>query len=378
MRIAFVDSGPLRYALDALERAPLGGTQSAMLVLARELAAAGAEVAVAGRGVRDGERHRGVLGVDLQRVLDGNGRLPDADFAVALSVPIDAASLAQLFERAPRVVHWHHNDALGSDAPGLARIAAGGHVARFVFCSHFQAGEFVRAHALPRERIAVIPNALPPAFTGLFAPGEPVLAAKDPELLAYTSAPNRGLEALAGIVFPELRRFRPRLRLEVYSGFYLDQGMRYVQDGRDAAERMEAILTECSATAGVSLHRGVPKPELAARLKRAALLCYPCTYRESAPLTALEAMAAGCLVSATDAGGLPEVCAGFARLTPFDSVRGYSARRFVANTLGMLAQRDRAPADAEERLRAQIAHARASHAPQAVAARWLELLRGGA
>jgi len=117
----------------------------------------------------------------------------------------------------------------------------------------------------------------------------------------------------------------------------------------------------------------VPKAALAQRYRKAAMLCYPTIYRETSCHVALEAMSAGCLVSSTTAGALPETTAGYAQLTPATD-ESFEPALFAKNTLKALEERDRNPADTERKLRQQIAHVRRCHDPAMIGGLWRKYL----
>lgn len=373
MKVAFIDTTDLKFQLEDVERAPLGGSQSAMILVAGELARAGATVSVLGMHLEHGATHRGVTGFALDKVEKRS--LGPLDAVVSVNFLPQQRSLQRMLPRGhrPRMIHWHKNDALALYAAKFADPAFWSHVDHFVFGSHFQANSFISLYGLPCAASSVIANPLVAPYFELFGADEPILAAKDPELLIYASAPNRGMEGLLKIVFPELRRNRPALRLEIYSGFYLDQGAGYVYKGENMTERYQQLVQEAGRTPGVSCHPGLPKRELAQRFRRAAMLCYPTIYRETSCHVALEAMAAGCLVSSTTVGALPESTAGYAALTAatHDSI---DPAAFSRNTLKALEARDRDPAGTEQRLRRQIAHVRRCHTAAAIGRRWGEFL----
>ena len=373
----FIDGGALLDDPSALERRPLGGSQSAMLLVAAELARRGMEVGVTSPrfpgeaqvdGVRcvrwDPERASAILDADV--VVSQNGLLAP-EFADRHLAP------------GRRYVHWHQND---TRSP-YGRVFGNGRdwrrVDRFVFVSHRQAGDFASTFGLPSSRLRVIGNPVAEDFLSVFPEGAPILAGKDPELLVYASAPNRGLEGLLKFVLPALRKTRPGLRLEIYSGFHMDQGLGYRDvEGRDTVARQEAWLAGAQATPGVTLNRGVPKAELARRFGRAAMLCYPCTFRETFCLVAREAMATGCLVATSTAGALPETTAGFAVLvaakptaTQFVELE---AGAFARAVLAALDARDRNPEATERRLARQIRYVRENSAPAVIGGLWQDLL----
>jgi glycosyltransferase involved in cell wall biosynthesis len=212
----------------------------------------------------------------------------------------------------------------------------------------------------------VLRNGISPAFTGLFADGESVLAAKArPPVLAYTSTPYRGLDVLLE-AFPRIRKEVPGARLKVFSGMAV-----YQMAAAEEEQRFGALYRRCRETEGVEYVGPVAQPALAAELRQAAVLAYPNTYPETSCIAVLEAMAAGCRVVTSELGALPETTAGFARLVPAAGSRELYLDRFVAEVAQALAEDGD---EAEDRLLRQVAHVHHEHTWPALAAGWAECL----
>jgi glycosyltransferase involved in cell wall biosynthesis len=145
--------------------------------------------------------------------------------------------------------------------------------------------EFVRERAgevlgLGTDRMRVVP---PGINHTLFRPGEDE---REPFILYPARAWPHKNHARLLEAFEILRKDRPRLRL-VLAG----EGLGRLGPLPDGVERW-----------------GVVAPtELASLYRRAACVAYPSLY-EGFALPPLEAMASGCVVAASNAGALPEVC----------------------------------------------------------------------
>jgi glycosyltransferase involved in cell wall biosynthesis len=121
----------------------------------------------------------------------------------------------------------------------------------------------------------------------------------------------------------------------------------------------------------VELVGPVPQPELAQRLRRAALLAYPNTVPETFCIAVREALAAGCLVVSSALGALPETAAGLARLVPMASGRATYLDGFVAEAVAALEQlAEEESAGLESQLRRQVDQVTATSAWPALARRW--------
>jgi glycosyltransferase involved in cell wall biosynthesis len=373
MRVMFVDGSSYNYSPSALQEQPLGGSQSALLTVAAELSRLGWEVLVASPHFTEGQAADGYHCVHLDTTKFD--RFPDVEVVISLNILLHPEFLSRHFTPGFRYLHWHQNDARSPYGTVLADSNNWRHVNHFVFVSHYQAGDFIARFGMSARAISVIGNPVPDLFLSLLPDGEEILSRKDPGLLVYSSAPNRGLAPLIRTIWPELHKQRPDLRLEIYSGFYMDHGVHYQGSARTEAD---AALAEAKRSPGVTVNRGVAKQELAQRLASALMFCYPCIFRETFCSAVREAMAAGCLVCATASGALPETTAGFAGLTAVSTTATQfvytDAGSFVKMTLAALDAVQREPKIVERRLRQQIEYVRTNSAPVVIAGQWRRLL----
>src|SRR5262249_28034864 len=149
---------------------------------------------------------------------------------------------------------------------------------------------------------AVIGNGFAPAFENMFASAEELLAAKQ-DRAAYTSMPFRGLHILEQV----MGRMRGGTSFDIYSA---------MQTYREKEDGFLDLYSRLKAQPRARYHGALAQPALAAELKGAAFLSYPCTFVETYCIAAVEAVAAGLKVVSTKVGGLPEATQGFADLMP--------------------------------------------------------------
>jgi glycosyltransferase involved in cell wall biosynthesis len=312
MKLLFVNNQPVRFNVETPAREPLGGTESAIAYLARQLAANGHDITVmAELPPGTPERLGGVRHLPITLIQDATFfATQDFDAVIAVSAPMLAQSLRQM---APRALHiaWLH--AL-PDQPGMKPLAE---MTPFIDSAVF-VSEWQRRAVRFAGASHVIGNGIAPAFEDVFGSAEDLAATKE-NRAAYTTTPFRGLNVLA-------RAFgsaRLATELEVWSGMQIYQSS-------DAP--FEAVYAAARATPRLHLQPPVGQQELAQRLKRVAFLFYPCVYFETYCISALEAIAAGLKVVATDIGALKETTLGFADLMPAiglvpdELARGFAAR----------------------------------------------------
>jgi glycosyltransferase involved in cell wall biosynthesis len=296
MRLLFVNFSPIAMDVATPERAPLGGSESCIAYLARQLAQNGHDVTFASRlPPATPERVLGVRHVPLE-VLTQTGFLTDGDFeaVIALSAPPAAEQLKRM---APRAFHvsWLHLLPRESAMAPLAAMRS--HIDCAVFVSRTQAAMFGYA-----GQWTVIGNGIAPAFEDMFATAGDLQAAKQ-NRAAYTSMPYRGLHLLVDVI----GRMPGATEFDIYSAMHTY---------REPEHGFAALYDKVKAAPRTRYHGAVAQPALARALKGAAFLAYPCAFIETYCIAALEAIAAGLKVVSMDLGALKETTLGIADLLP--------------------------------------------------------------
>ena len=176
MRIAFVDFTPWDYTPLTPDVAPLGGTQSAVCYLARQLAADGFEVSLVNGAARPGT----VAGVSVVPLSTAAAQraLADCQVAVLISTAQAVRKVKPLLAPGMPLVLWTQHAADQPAMRPLAEPEVSALVDRFVFVSQWQQAGYERSFGIAPERCQVLRNAVGPAFAGLFADGRAALAAK--------------------------------------------------------------------------------------------------------------------------------------------------------------------------------------------------------
>lgn len=367
MKIAFLDNLGLAYDVDTPLNRPLGGTQSAVCYVAAELAARGHEVTLLNEMVPV----RTVRGVrcDSRNAL-AQGVLADLDVLVIVSVADRQLyqALRASMPTAARLVLWTGHAPDERSIAGLADPETHRSMTATVAVSDWQRQRFIEAFGIPAAQIVVLRNAMSPAFADLFGGGPIGPAKADPPVLAYTSAPGRGLDRLLP-AFERIRGRFPDVRLRVFSSLVGYNVM-------GAADPFAALYLRCRMTPGVEYVGSLAQAALAAELKAATLLAYPNTFAETSCIAAMEAMAAGLMIVTSDHGALPETCHGFADLVPLGANRQVHTEAFADAVIAALERRRSDPAAVEARLAAQVAFANARYGWAERGREWHDWLTG--
>ncbi len=345
MRIVFVHRTIVDYTVATPYHQAVGGSEAAISYLAAELAARGHSVTHLANASRPGT----YLGVECLNHHSSftAGRLNAADVVVVANEAI-GVRLREMGVSRPLVLWAHHAD----DQPPIQalefsreRKAWSG----FAFVSQWQLDEFCRTFWLPRELSRVMRNAIAPAVAAQ-SPEAPWYLRKMPPVLAYTSAPYRGLDVLLQ-AFPAIHKAIPEVRLSVFSGLSTTRG------GPEDNKYAE-LHQKCLSLPGVDYRGSVSQSELALELRNTAALAYPSTYPETSCIAALEAMAMGALVVTTRLGALPETLAGHGVMVDPDDNPDILAAKFAPAVISSLHSQRLLPAAAAARRAAQIADVR--------------------
>jgi protein O-GlcNAc transferase len=347
MRIGFVDFISWDYTAETVRRAPLGGSQSALVYLARELAAIGHDIVLINRTTTPG-RFEGIEHVHHDDNISQIVPPLKLDALVAVQLADHGKRLKAAIGDRAKLVMWLTDAAGTRAARALLDPAQIQSYDSIVCVSQWHLNEYKSAFPIDPSRARVFLNGFAPGFANLFGGGDVLPHKVWPPILTYFSGPDRGLDLLLDL-FPAIRAQIPGSRLQVFSGMKLYR----VMDDQDTAQ-MHALYKRCRDTQGVEYIGPLPQSELAERLKSVSLLTYPTQFLETSCIVAMEAMAAGCTVVTTDRGALPETTAGFGRIVPYDLPREEFSRRFVEQVVAALRQREESPAECEAMLRRQV------------------------
>src|SRR5579872_230575 len=224
MKIAFIDMIDWDYTpLTPLEQ-PLGGSQSAGIYLARELAARGHAVTLFNNTTRPGA----YFGIECPGMAGGiaSDRINAFDAAVVMN-SASGRRFRAAGVRVPLALWSQHatdQAAVKPLADEEERLAW----SRFFLVSQWQAESYASEFGIRPERMTVLRNAVSPPFLTLERRRPSFFRSGAPPVLAYTSTPFRGLVVLL-TAFPAIRAAMPECRLRVFSSM----GVYQVRDSAD-------------------------------------------------------------------------------------------------------------------------------------------------
>ena len=307
----------------------LGGSESGVVFMARELARRGHRVRVFCACQRPGE-YDGVTYRDLSD-FPAFVESESCDVFVCCRHPRGLTAPV----RSKINIIWNHDIIVEPAAQQLMSLMF--KVDRLFVLSEFHNQQFQRRLSVPEDRYFVTRNGVDLDLIDEASQG----VQRDPNRLLYTSRPERGLDVLL-TTWPELKRRRPELKLAVAY---------YENPSADAqmAEYLETLKRTAEQLPDITLLGALSKRELYREIAGSALVVYPATFPEVSCISALEAAACGAPMIASRYAALKEsvVDGETGLLVPGDPHSDEYQERFAAAVIGLLEDDARRAAMAE-------------------------------
>ena len=374
VKIIFFDPVNWDYKVESVYQLPLGGTQSAVCYLAENLARNRHEVVLINRNQSPGIS-RGVRCISLSS--DEIARpdpvlFSDSDILIAVNAPLAGLKVRPILRAQVPSILWVQHAANQPAVADLQDPEVRDSYDAIAFVSEWQRQQFLQNFELDPKQTYVFQNAIAPAFEHLFSKEAPILSQKAyPPVLAYTSAPFRGLDLLLEAL-PKIRHSLPGTRLKVFSSMKV-----YQMQAKEDEELFGELYRQCREKNGIEYVGSLPQEELANELRSASILAYPNTFAETFCIAAIEAMASGCWVVTSQLGALPETTAGFARLIPvgnpdtfLPTSRDRYLQQFVEETVKILQVLSEPTNAVKEFLREQVDYVNQVHSWSKRAREW--------
>lgn len=202
------------------------------------------------------------------------------------------------FKRNMVNIHWQHQYFDQPSVQNLKDKRIIDMLDHIVFVSYHQKDLFERYLGVPKEKSVVIKNAIWP-FDKITKP-------KGKINLIYTSTPFRGLNVLV-VALTYLLKRRPDLADIVHLNVFSSMNL-YGKAYSHLDSQYEALYKFCDDHPNITYRGVVSQKDLRKYLEKSHLFTYPCCWEETSCISAIEAMAAGCLPVVSSIGALPETC----------------------------------------------------------------------
>lgn len=320
MKLCFIDSTGLRYTGDTLLSRGLGGSESAVIYMSRELAKLGFDVTVYNRCEKEGI-YDGVTYIDFSKIRDNKTKfdilissrsvLPLAPQELGEEIwnthQVDIGPYETISPHATYKAIWAHDTFIEGEGYVEPFLVSGVIDELFLLsdwhthyiCQSDHWGTQKRDYAVLKDKVFNTRN-------GMHAYVEPPngYLHKDINSFVYNSSAGKGLVTLVKDVWPDIKRQIPDAKLTVIGGYY--SGIKDIVE-KDEGERIwNELQTPESERLDIHFTGVVTPKKVDEILISASFLIYPPEFPETYGISTIEALYYGVLPITSDYGALEQ------------------------------------------------------------------------
>jgi glycosyltransferase involved in cell wall biosynthesis len=316
LTVAIVDTLGLNYDGDTLKRRGLGGSESAVISMARELSKLGFNVNVFNDCHSDdcvpGE-YNGVQYYPLWRIKEFSGF--DIFIASRSVSPFVADSARHQFKHGNTLpkfekivtnskyrILWMHDTFCDGDN-FIEELCTSGRIHRIFTLSDWHTTYVTNCHHGRRRNYETLKPFIFQTRNGINRYIDEVdIGAKDSNLFVFNASVTKGMIPLVEKIWPRVRETYPQAKLKVIGGFY-----RFRSDhGPDAQELTHRQLVEKYSKEGIEFTGIIRQDEIAEILAKASYFIYPSAFPETFGISTLESLAYNTPIITCNNGALEE------------------------------------------------------------------------
>lgn len=297
MRICFIDIIGLCYDGDTLNRRGLGGSESAVILMAKELADLGHKVTVFNDCYSD-DCTPGIYDEVRYRPLQEIEHAGDFDIAISLRTvepfhPVNTF-YSNVQTKQTKKILWMH-DTFCSGDNCIEDLVLNGHIDYIFTLSDWHTSYITNCdHEGKRRDFSVLKKHIFQTRNGCGMDPESVdpyfvdILEKDKNLFVYNASATKGMVSLINDIWPEVKRAIPLAQLKVIGGYYK------FRDGSepDAQQRMvmEMAARPDNEALGIEFTGVIKQSEISKILSQASFFLYPSEFPETYGISTLEAI----------------------------------------------------------------------------------------
>jgi len=318
--IAFLDIIGLPYDGDTLKKRGLGGSESATILMAKELTKLGFKVTIFNNCNKDSKLARegtydGVQYFD-NTILDYKS---DFKFDIVISlrtiIPFITPNLYKQFEgynpqrysaitaNARHKAVWMHDTFANGDLI-LEDLLVQGHIDEVFTLSDFHSTYVMNCDHGKRRNMEVLKHKFFQTRNGIVTYKNDVdIRKKDPHLYVFNAAFTKGMAPLVNDIWPKIKAKIPEAKLICIGGFYVFPGQELDAQGKEWTKMSNDPKNK---NLGIEFTGVIKQSEIADILERASYKLFPGAFPETFGISSLEAIAYNTPIIGTRFGALEE------------------------------------------------------------------------
>jgi glycosyltransferase involved in cell wall biosynthesis len=293
LKIAIIDVIGLTYDATTIDNFGLGGSESAVIYMAKELQQQGFDVQVfnncqdsrASAGVYDGVEY-----LDISTIDASSSHTCDVMIVSRTAIPYlpDNSKFSCLKNSAKLKVLWLHDTFCQGDE-FVEDLVTHGHIDEIFTLSDFHTSYILNCNHGKRRNFEVLKNKTFITRNGAKCHIDEVdISAKDRNIFIYNASATKGMVPLLNNIWPEIKKHIPAAKLQVIGGYYRfrDNAEPDEQENtvRTFSEREDLRLLDVEFT-GI-----IPQKDIAQRLAKAGFMLFPNAFPETFGISSLESL----------------------------------------------------------------------------------------
>jgi FkbM family methyltransferase len=306
MKLAIIDIIGIPYDGTTVYKQGLGGSESAVTLMGKELSDLGFEVTVfnncidhAQPGVYDGVtyRHLNDLAQDhyFDIVISSRTVIPFVDpsqydrLGDGRSAPYRSMNLYdRILSKAKMRILWMHDTFCLGDIL-IEELATSNRITDIFTLSDWHTSYILNCDHGKRRNFEVLKNKVFITRNGAKNYKQEVdIAAKDRNLFVYNASVTKGMIPLINHIWPRVKQYIPNAQLKVIGGFYKfsekDEPDQQEKDWRNMA------FDPSNPQKGIEFTGIIPQNQIAEILSKANFMIYPCAFPETFGISTLESL----------------------------------------------------------------------------------------
>lgn len=320
-RIMFIDSSS-EFSYETIKINAMGGTQSAIYSLSKQLSSRGFSVCVLTKATYKSSNGSKVSNTLSYNTLnDVNIKTFNPDIIVFQGILYKNYDYLYntLISKSTKLYLWHHHDI---NVHFLNKSIFHPEIGN-VFVSNWQKNRYIHEFNLDHDNCYVMQNGVSDTILSKYH-----TRPQKQKTLVYISSPYRGL-MVAYHMFKAITEVNPEVRLKVFSCFNRDKDKHVhwkdkqynpiinkndIPCSNDLDKYYKPLYELLVNDPNVDYYGSIPQNVLSQHLNDSMVLFYPNTFPETCCTSVLEAMAHRCNIVTSDLGALSETTNGFAAL----------------------------------------------------------------
>jgi len=323
LKIAIVDIIGLNYDGTTLSKKGIGGSESSIISIARELVKIGFDVSIFNDCISDDTQpgtYDGVVYYPITALADR-----DYQFNIVISqrtvipfTPIDLYDQVRqppprdfdpnLFTQLQRPeqlkILWMQDTFIWGDHL-MESLLIKNHIDEIFLLSDWHISYVTNTFGHgPRRNFEVFKNRVFHTRNAINRWIDWVdVKAKDPNLFVYNASVTKGMEPLIRKIWPKIRQARPQAKLKIIGGYYRFRN----EDGTSPANQQVIDLQKLTENdSSVEFTGIIPQPEIAEIMAKATAFLYPAAYPETSGISSIESINYNTPIIGTRFGAMEE------------------------------------------------------------------------